>query len=606
MVPSNFPTINITTRDDIDIIVNYFRINRLEFDDIVGSWIEDIISDRPILSDYYHRQMKMAMRKYRPIKNRGYMLGKENKVRKKIEKLRLLKERLEWDKELRTKKKVVKTPDYNVIKIHQPIASMIVSGLMQVINGDNMPAIDENEVVFVYAEGITRESERKLWADTTLFGSYHNALNMGTIVEGELLPQECYVGFFKIGKKTKKGYYVIKETGLFDKPVKELTKGIHSSKLAKDYLPKITFENNILRIPLNKELWSELYSLKRLLFYWIPQFDNFYSSRYALGNAEELYDIIFFHRTEERRFKQNKRSAVSKQTFESSSDGEEIYALLFDLKQLSPRKKYEESAFDALQRKDWILDWNCVKFKQGYFVVLPPVDGKIKFKPEAVAAPGVLESFNYLKDYLNDRLQPVHCSVEGMKITIYDRIRLNEAIEKFTAASRQASIKTAATVPARRISPVQMSFKQALSKAQQMTPEDFQKYKSKYIDYLVTLQSRKYKVIPCVERLAHSTGDTTEYAFMFSIECSSGKILIVHENVNPDRSTLLFVVKHDAYDKSIREIYNFLQSAEINKRSSLRSRDLDLDDAQIISYKSINHDDLYSWKQTISTYKRYR
>ena len=119
-------------------------------------------------------------------------------------------------------------------------------------------------------------------------------------------------------------------------------------------------------------------------------------------------------------------------------------------------------------------------------------------------------------------------------------------------------------------------------------------------------QSKKYKVIPCVERLAHSNSDNTEYAFMFSIECSSGKLLIVHENVNPDRSTLLFVVKHDAYDKSIREIYNFLQSAEINKRSSLRSRDLDLDDAQIISYKSINHDDLYSWKQTISTYKRYR
>ena len=139
-----------------------------------------------------------------------------------------------------------------------------------------------------------------------------------------------------------------------------------------------------------------------------------------------------------------------------------------------------------------------------------------------------------------------------------------------------------------------------------MTEEEFKKYKSKYIDFLVTLQSKKYKVIPCVERLAHSNSDNTEYAFMFSIECSSGNILIVHENVNPDRSTLLFFVKHEVYDKSIREIYNFLQSAEINKRSSLRSKDLDLDDAQITSYKSINHDDLYSWKQTISTYMCYR
>lgn len=109
-----------------------------------------------------------------------------------------------------------------------------------------------------------------------------------------------------------------------------------------------------------------------------------------------------------------------------------------------------------------------------------------------------------------------------------------------------------------------------------------------------------------MERLAHTNSDTTEYAFLFSLACSSGRILIVHENVNPDRLTLLFLVKHEVYDKAIRAIYDFLQGAEINKRSNLRSKDLDLDEAQITSYKSINHDDVYSWKQTISAYKRYR
>ena len=77
-------------------------------------------------------------------------------------------------------------------------------------------------------------------------------------------------------------------------------------------------------------------------------------------------------------------------------------------------------------------------------------------------------------------------------------------------------------------------------------------------------------------------------------------------NVNFDRSTLLFVVEETGFNKSIREIYDFLQSAEINKRSSLRDRSVEIDHNGIVSYRSINHDDLYSWKSTITYYKNYR
>ena len=247
-----------------------------------------------------------------------------------------------------------------------------------------------------------------------------------------------------------------------------------------------------------------------------------------------------------------------------------------------------------MKRIEWILNWNCVKFKNGYFVVLPPDNGEVKFKPKAFHYSGVIESFNYLKEYLNERLNPIRCYVEALDLSIYDKIRLDEAIQKFTAVSKQRAIKTTSSNQTPKEAPRQMTFKQALSKAQEMTPEDFKKYKSKYIDYLVTLQSKEYKVIPCVERLAHTTGDTSEYAFMFSIECSSGKVLIVHENVNPDRSTLLFIVRKESFDKSIREIYDFLQSAEINKRSSLRDKSIEIENAGILSYRSINHDDLYS------------
>jgi hypothetical protein len=71
-------------------------------------------------------------------------------------------------------------------------------------------------------------------------------------------------------------------------------------------------------------------------------------------------------------------------------------------------------------------------------------------------------------------------------------------------------------------------------------------------------------------------------------------------------NTDYILTKEENFNKSIREIYDFLQSAEINKRSSLRGKNIEIEDAGILSYRSINHDDLYSWKQTINTYKRYR
>jgi hypothetical protein len=96
-----------------------------------------------------------------------------------------------------------------------------------------------------------------------------------------------------------------------------------------------------------------------------------------------------------------------------------------------------------------------------------------------------------------------------------------------------------------------------------------------------------------------------EYAFMFSIQCKSGDILIVHENVHPDRSTLLFVVKQENYDQAIRSVYDFLQGAEINKRSCLRDRNIDIKQSGVEHYRSINHDYFYSWSKVIKNYKSF-
>lgn len=320
---------------------------------------------------------------------------------------------------------------------------------------------------------------------------------------------------------------------------------------------------------------------------------------------------------EKRRLKKEKKKELKKELKQKKEKKKETEAEI--IRTAAAQKRIERfhksitkpgtsshSSFNVMQKREWILDWNQVMFKNGYMVIYAQSTSTIKFKPLKTYVRGSLESFNYLKKYLNERLPPVRCEIVALELKIIDEINFNEAIQQFAKAARQGVIKVKRGVANSINSPLPMSFSQALSRAKQMKPEDFQKYKSKFIDYLVTLQSKEYKVIPCVERLAHTTGDTSEYAFMFSIECSSGKVLIVHENVNPDRSTLLFIVRKESFDKSIREIYDFLQSAEINKRSSLRDKSIEIENAGILSYRSINHDDLYSWKQTISTYKKYR
>ena len=260
-------------------------------------------------------------------------------------------------------------------------------------------------------------------------------------------------------------------------------------------------------------------------------------------------------------------------------------------------------AFNATAIKTWVLDWECVTFKEGYFTVWSPSSSSVSFKPLNVQARESTGALNYLRAYLKKKLPPIYCTIEGKhnKLVINDPVRLNEAIQVFAKEARQHAVrvKRNASTP----QPSRMSFSQALSKAQQMSASDFRKYKSRFIDFLVDLQDEHYKVIPCVERLAHSGSDTMESAFMFTMKCRSGRLLIVHENVNPDRSTLLFTIREDNYMKNVRSLYDFLQSAEINKRSALRSEDFELDELGVGWYGSINHDEFESWSWKIKYYK---
>lgn len=494
-----------------------------------------------------------------------------------------------------------------VVRLPQPIAQLVCSGLMEDIETKYIGNWKPGEVLLIYAEDGNAES----LLDDEKYAVYFNAALFGNLQFP--LYYDTYIGLIELGKKSfnyyHKRYVKIVGAELLDKPMDNKPEGMELNKTYTLKYRNIILENDVVKIPLSDIAWEYLETDGFLNFHWENKFKGFigiqkwYSYYFYSDKGEKLYVPITSETLEndedEEEFDENKERGVYQ--------GKDKYGkryLCFDLNKLE-EKNIKKSSFDILQKKEWILDWKCVNFKNGIIVIYAPTDGSVKFKPKAVAVPGSLDSFNYLKDYMNERLSPVRCYVENMEVTIYDSIRLNEAIEKFSVASKQRGIKVVNNRAQARTTPQQMSFSQAVSKAHQMTPEDFRKYKSEYIDYLVSQQCKNHKVIPCVERLAHTNSDITEYAFIFSIQCKSGNILIVHENVNPDRSTLLFIVKSENYDKSIRAIYDFLQSAEINKRSSIRDRDVELGESGVLRYHSINHDYLISWKSVISFYTQH-
>ena len=613
---TQYPSISITTFHDVEILVRYFECNRGAYDNVVESWIRDNIGDDKYVLDYYSEHMSNTFTSYWAIVGkRVNVFNPRNKEKfdkriKRFEDLLIKLKAFKQEFETMTISMTVERKwVYKVVSLPQPFASLLVMGLLDEFRVSDIGSCKEGDFVYVYATEMTQEAKEKLWYDNHIYGKFYNALEMGNLPNE--LPINAYIGQFRI-----KDYRPYKKVGVdkafvFDKPIdcdyNDMPKFIATYSRHQAPINKIKFRNRTIEVPLSEENWEKLDNMKDEFFlYWEEDFSQFCSLWGSFIDEDGLYDIVFYNGIERKRYYQLNNQAVVRNVRKDKQTNLTFYVLEFCFEYIEEKTDVENNSFDILQKKDWILDWSCVRFKDGYIVVSAPLDDKVKFKTKAFPLKGSIEAFNYLKDYLNDRLSPVHCTVEKMNLTIYDQIRLNEAIVKFATASRQRGITSAGSSPTKRIAPVQMSFKQALSKAKQMTEEEFKKYKSKYIDYLITLQSKNYKVIPCVERLAHSNSDNTEYAFMFSIECSSGKILIVHENVNPDRSTLLFLVREQDFNRSIREIYDFLQGAEINKRSSLRDRSIEIKNAGIVSYRSINHDDIYSWKQTINTYKQYR
>lgn len=269
----------------------------------------------------------------------------------------------------------------------------------------------------------------------------------------------------------------------------------------------------------------------------------------------------------------------------------------------------KKNSFDFLNEKIYIIKWEDVQFRNGVYTIYEPQDGSIRFMPYEIHDKLSSTSLNYIRDYIQQKLPNIACIVKKGRLHIESPIDLSIAVRILQSPTYSKIVerrKALALRPKIKIFPDNgmLSFGDSMSKASKMSPEDFVKYKSKFINYLLKMQIADYKVIPCNENISHrNTANIIENAFIFTLQskCDTKAVIVVVENLNPDRATLLFKIKKNSYEESLKVIHSFLKSPEINKRSNLRESMKLISMLKSEDFYAVNHRDEgpYPWSSTM-------
>lgn len=273
------------------------------------------------------------------------------------------------------------------------------------------------------------------------------------------------------------------------------------------------------------------------------------------------------------------------------------------------RKKKIKEQMDRMRMKGvdisifstiFILQWTEVKFYSRYFVFEPHLGKRIgqnKIKPLRVDDYRCKPSFNYILSYFQDRLPEITYRITtDFRVELDSKPLFEAALSYLTKEQERMDAGVSVMSSAGRITAVvKRSFESALSKAASMKPEEFKRYKSKFIDFLVEHQMDEYKIVPVSENVSHSRSSYDEASFIFTVKSWDDRLFIIIENVNPDRSTLLFKVERDLYMTALHTIFDYIQSDVINKRSAIRDGDINFYNAGVVAYWTFNHDSYIDW-----------
>ena len=255
---------------------------------------------------------------------------------------------------------------------------------------------------------------------------------------------------------------------------------------------------------------------------------------------------------------------------------------------------------------DWTLQWEDIRFYDGYYIFHPNLEGKTVIRtiePLKVLNFRCKKSFNYIIKYFKARLPKITYHITSdYRIELDNKPKFESVLVDLAKEQTRTQKEVKIEHNVRRIH--RLGFSEAVERSKTLTAEDFKRYKSKFIDFLADHQAIDRKIVPATESISHSSGSFDEECFMFTIESFSGNLIVVVENVNPDRATILFEVGRGSYMLSLHTIYDYIQSDRINKRSTIRGNDVRFRDAGVICYDTFKHDQFHDWKIRIQKWFR--
>lgn len=257
-------------------------------------------------------------------------------------------------------------------------------------------------------------------------------------------------------------------------------------------------------------------------------------------------------------------------------------------------RRRKQATINQNKNKKEDLDWSYVTFLNDKIRISNPYGGLgiiIKF-------PQSKEDFNKIKSVIGTNCPKL--------IVRYKDGNICEVLNLEVISKSVVSLNSSMDRPIRRRDNTLKTIKKEASstgKPKEIQVEQVKVYlnnkSSFYFDLLCLKQTRNRPVYYCLEqKVSSDDSSSVEKAFMFTIEASTKHWIIVFENTNAKRCTVLFHVTKKCHKNAVDEIHKYFISGEINKRETLQTKKHKFSN-RILAYDRIYHHDHHQWAKEV-------
>lgn len=251
-----------------------------------------------------------------------------------------------------------------------------------------------------------------------------------------------------------------------------------------------------------------------------------------------------------------------------------------------------------------ICPWDNIIFKDGTIILYSPIEDINKgslFEPYIIHDKYVKEAFNYVKKFVEKKLPPIRVQYTHKKVVkVLTEIDLDKALYIIEEANNLGvdEINLLNRSITSNLSYKKRDFDFIVKKLSPFIIRGkLKEYRSRYIDFLCSVQDKNYKIIPAIEYRAFvsNMAEMEENSFIFTVK-TIRRLFLVYENINEARSTILFEIDESLYWEASKYVFDFFISEVENKRELLANRDVQFNKEMIIGYSRLKHDNFNDWK----------